>query len=380
MIKPTLKVRTNSIIYNYKGFGLPVSIVDDISEQAISWRRSTRGMGGYWEGSFTLTQDLTDVWEVYNSWLGYIVEENVWGVCTWEGQIVEIDFSQHGMTRRRSLNNMRNSIKVNYLDDEGEQQLTAAGTNSASISRFGTYEAVITADGLTVTAATALRDTQLKLWSWPYNNFVGASVGELGADSRKAMVHVTVAGLIHTGNRKFCTTGDGTADNVSDWIEEILISNDCEFLGPGLITANTLQVYKESSQPRRCWDLMKSLVDLGDASNDPYRLYVTHHGRVNYEPIGTETQYYIRDGVVYDSMGSLTDNPWSVQPGIMRDDSSSTWVLGESGGWLDNPRKFYGSEVDVGVDSGLKIKCEYYDEGELLIARLNYLYRDRPRE
>jgi len=34
----------------------------------------------------------------------------------------------------------------------------------------------------------------------------------------------------------------------------------------------------------------------------------------------------------------------------------------------------------VGVDTGLQIKSEFFDEGDLLISRLNYLFRNLPKE
>lgn len=372
MIKPILKIYTNTLAYQRHGIGPVEKFVKDITKEAIGWRRSTRSMGGCWAGSFSLTMELSDVFHIFDHWLGYNLREYSHGMWSWDGQIVEMDLTYKGMIRRRSLNLMRNYIKVSYLDEDGESQMTAAGEETFSTGKFGRYEALITADGLDSTAAEKYRDTQLNRWGWPRNTIIGADVGDI-SDENLAKLYVTVAGYIHTANRKFQTVGDGTLDNVSDWIEEIL-SDNCEFLYPGIIDSNTLQVYKTTSQPRRCWDLLKSLAEIGDADNDQYRIYCNPGGSVNYKQIDTTPQYVIRDGkLTYLGKMSVDIYPWLVQPAVMRDDTSPGAVIGWADPWLKTARAFYASEIDVGVDTGITVKTEYLDEGELLIARLNYL-------
>lgn len=361
----------------------PKTFVRSLRAVANGWRRSIRSMGGYWQGSFSMDLDYHDAIFAFANWIGYNITEYTAGQRTWEGQIVEMDMVFRGVARRISLDLLRNYITVEYLDQDGEKQVTAAGENTQSTDQFLRYEGIVTVDGMDSTAAAALRDTQLKQWSWPYVHFLGADVEPLEHSTlTRAQINVTVAGYIHTANRKFQATGDGTADNVSDWIEEIL-TNDCEFLHPGIIAANTLQVYKNTSQPRRCWDLMQELCQLGDSSNNLYRVYCGLDGVVSYQPISTTIGYYLKLGVLYSPHGNREINPWFVQPAVVQDWSISPYGHAgwRSGGWLKQANLFYASEIDVGVDTGLQIKSEQFpDESEMALARLAWNNQNRPEE
>ncbi len=220
-MKPTLKVYTP--INRGKFF------VADITQEAIGWRRSMRAMGGYWMGSFTLTSKTKyhggaggsgDLLEKFYNWLGGEIVEESGGFQTWQGLIYSMDLTHKGLIRRRSLDLMSNYVTVEYDDDEGEEQTTAAAENTDSSGWFGRKDALITYDGIGATAATAFRDRYLKENGLPYPRVVGVNpaVDMLESDEPVTTLEVNCCGYIFTGNWRFEQVGDGSIDNVSDWI------------------------------------------------------------------------------------------------------------------------------------------------------------------
>jgi hypothetical protein len=197
---------------------------------------------------------------------------------------------------------------------------------------------------------------------------------EIGGEP-EARLDVEVCGYIFTANWRYESAGDDSDDDVSAWISSI-ISTDCsDYLLPGAILSNTLQVRKETSLSMRAWDVLEELVELGDVNGNPWRLWVDNSRYVNYKQIPTAPQYYIRGGELYTSAaatGSL--DPLSVRPAVVRVMDYPVRKT-ELGSWLDDARDFYISEVSWGTGAGLVLKTEYWDESEILTAQAEYAGR-----
>jgi hypothetical protein len=82
-------------------------------------------------------------------------------VVTWE-DVYEMDLSRDWSTRRRSLDLMANYVTDEYVDDDGENQTTAAAQNATSISQYGRREELLTFNNFDQTAAAARRNRYLK--------------------------------------------------------------------------------------------------------------------------------------------------------------------------------------------------------------------------
>lgn len=349
-----------------------------------------RAMGGYWMGSFSLTSKSkyfggaggsSDLLEKFYTWLGGEIVEELGGFQTWQGLIYSMDLTHKGLIRRRSLDLISNYVKVEYNDDEGDEQTTTVAENTESSGMFGRKEAVITYDGIGDTAADAFRDRYLKENAHPYPRVVGVNptIDMLETDEPVTTLEVNCCGYIFTGNWRFERVGDGSVDNLSDWISEI-VTTDMEFIDVGVINTNTVQVYKQNSSPRRAWDVVKGLVEIGDTDGDPYYFMVGNNRLAYYGQIDTEPKYYLREGKLYS--GASGNNPtdiWRMRPAVVRDMDypvTSYW----SGGWLNNIRDFYMEEYECSVDTGLTIKSNLFDESEILISLASYLKRNEPDE
>lgn len=354
--------------------------IADITSDAIGWRRSIRALGGYWMGSFLLTSktrlynDQIALMDNFYNWLGAEIVEESGGFMTWQGLVYSMDLMHKGMTRRRSLDTMSNYIKVEYLDDEGENNYTAIAQNTESSAYFGRREALITYDGIGSTAADAFRDRYLKENAYPYPFVVGMdpTYGLEDFDNPETSLKVDCCGYIFTGNWRFESVGDGSQDNLSDYITDI-INTDMEFIEVGNINVNTLQVYKDTPGEKRAWDVIMDLVSVGDTDGDPYSFMVGNNRLAYYGQIDTNPSYYLRDGKIHASpAGNSPADIWRVRPGVIRDmDYPVTRTY--SGGWLNNIRDFYAYEIDSGIDSGLTIKTEIFDESELLISLASFI-------
>ena len=356
--------RTLEVFSRLKDASPPVFMAD-VSIAAQGWRRTIRRNGGYWDGSFTLFGTPGDLAAMFYEWLGCHFQERVGGYKTWEGLLYDMDFTVGKITRKRSLDLMYNRVGGIYIDDDGNTNDLAVAENLLSQGRYGRRDEWLSLDGYYTNSANAYRDTFLKENSWPWPRTVGAGLGQ-----GEAKLEVTVCGYIFTANWQFEDVGDGTTDDLDDWVSEIL-TTDCEFLEPGSITANTLQVVKDTNQPQRCWDVLMDLIELGDASGNPYRIYCDNDRIVNYEQISTSVDYHLRGGTLYLGVGGIAEaNPFMVKPGIVRDLTYPVRMT-ESGAWLADLRDFYIDEVEAG-DTGLTLKTDLFEESEIMMAQEIY--------
>ena len=77
-----------------------------------------------------------------------------------------------------------------------------------------------------------------------------------------------------------------------------IVSTDCEFLSAGRIEENTLQVQQETNIENRAWDEIVRIVELGDASGDPWRFWCGNDRKVYYKQVSTTPRYYVHGGIV----------------------------------------------------------------------------------
>ena len=346
----------------------------DVPMKARGWRRSIRGIGGYWQGEFTLYGDLSDLAQFFYHNLGCHIEEHSSGYKTWEGMIYEMEFTTDGVSRRRTFDTLYNHVRVRYITPDSEIALTTAASNTASIQAHGRREQIWPLDGQDTTPAETVRDSILSDFQWPRARTTGTTLGLVG----DASLFVRVCGYAFTANWRYESAGDNTDGDLSTWLSEI-ISTDCPFLKEGKIQSNTTQVRKETRIEMRAWDVITKMLELGisDGSNDvPARVYVGNERYFYYEQIRTTPLYFKRGGGFYTAAGSqIETEPWAVKPAIVRD---LTYPLQsfEIDSWLTDARDWYMSEVDVwdNEDGTARLvpKAADFEESDILIAQEAY--------
>jgi hypothetical protein len=336
----------------------------DISDAAANWKRNIRALGGFWQGSFTLNANTAEMAQAFQTWLGWHVQEHSAGNVTWEGMIYEMEFEQGGVKRRRSLDLMSNAIRATYTDPTTNAATTLAyTTQDQSIARYGRRENTLVVGTLTTASATAQRDTALKENAWPWARPVSLSL-----KNAKPVLTVKVCGYVFTLNWEYTSVQDGATGNVSTFINDIIVA-DCPFVSVGVIRTNTLQVKRATALTNRAWDTLRDQVVFGDASGNPWRLYVDVGRKVYYEQIVTTPKYYLFDGGLRSSIGeSVGVFPWLVRPAVVRD-STYPVTRAETGSFLSDARDMWIPEVEVDAHGNIMPKTDLFDEGDILAAQ-----------
>lgn len=348
----------------------------DVTRYMQGYRRSIRGRGGYWSGELVMTGPEVELARLFYEYLGGHFEERSSGAKTWEGMLYEMELTyptpkNNGVivSRRRSLDLMYNYVYGKYTTTAGATNDLAAASNANSIARYGRREEYLLINGVAQTPAQARRDVFLKEHAWPWPRVTSVQpVQERG----QATLSIMLCGYMLTANWRYRTAGDGTDGALGAYINTLITTDCATYLKVGKISTNSMTVKRGSTQPIRAGDLIFNLTDLGDASANPYWIYVHNDRQVVYEIIPETPRYFMHSGRIYETAGgsSLAD-PWKIKPGVFRDLTYPVRKT-EIGGWLDDVRDFYVSEVEVGTGAGLVLKTEIFEEAEILAAQAEY--------
>lgn len=105
----------------------------NLTRHAYSWSRSTRALGGYWLGDFTITPDTMTPWRMerfFNDHIGKRIEERTYSILTWEGLLWEMELTRDGVSYTRSMdpsrtyNRVKTSYTYPYFEDINQGNLT----------------------------------------------------------------------------------------------------------------------------------------------------------------------------------------------------------------------------------------------------------------
>lgn len=110
-----------------RGGGLIASITD----RARNWRRSTRRIGGYWLASFEYQGLRDEKDEMFLDGLMREVRETSGGVVNWQGFIGDMEYRRNGITWKRSMMGIANSIKCIFTR-QFDNLLTNGGAESGA--------------------------------------------------------------------------------------------------------------------------------------------------------------------------------------------------------------------------------------------------------
>lgn len=279
-------------------------------------RQAKRWQGGDWEMSLFVPvsgrYSAGELAEWFQSLLMKRVENNHMGAAAWKGLIWEMSLVKDGTKRTVSVGEVWNAVKTVYTEPEDSLQLeTAFFTSAKSIERYGRREFLLYLDHVELAQAQAAAQTFLAKMAFPQPELT--AIGTKEAEG----LHIQAVGDVFTLNNTYATTTSNGFEDVSVFIAAT-VTADAEFLTPGQIFTNTLEVEKEQRRPTRVWDLLLGLAELGDGSAVPYRLWV-EDGRVNYQPLSNAPIYEWR-GLKY-GLQTVTGQTrlWDAVPGVVRD-------------------------------------------------------------
>ncbi len=348
-----------------------LAFTGDLTAVARNWRRSSRAIGGYWLGSFTLSQeDMTraELQEFYNLNVGCRLIERTYGMVSWEGYIVEMRYAQDGSEFGISLwpETFTNRVVVYYSDDIGSRQVTAQADNTDSQAEFGVCARRVSVAGTTSTGAEALRDRMLAEYAWPRSRERGslAITGE-ALSPVPDQLEITVAGYWATLNWGYRATS-GT--NAASALVSALVGAS-EFVTAGRIETNSLSVRVDCYPlPRRRGDLIEEITQQGDSSGNLWKCGVYGGRELVYEQAPAVARYQHRAGELLDIMGTPVVLSM-MEPGFLvyNANAPAGWAQpGVSSAW-DDPRVSYCEEVEFIAPDELLLKFGPEDQRVSLI-------------
>lgn len=351
--------------------------VDDITAIADGYQHVTRYDAGYWRASFELTNSEPVLFDWFNNYLGFHLEEHSGGEKSWEGLLYEMELTWGNISRIRSLDYPKNYVTVRYKDRDTEAVLdTSPASEATSIARYGRLEEIYSIPPIDSTGADNMAATLLKRHAWP---IIQPMAG--GLDYGQPRLRCTFHGYIWTANYRHVglPSLDDAEGNLSTFIETI-VNNDCEFLSTGIIKENTTQIRRSLDQPARCYDQMKFLASLGDSSGNQYAVQVYNDRYLEYVQISNTPRYFLVNNRLQTTVaGGYEVNPWTVKPAVVRDQEYP--VSGaEQGSWFADRRDFMLEEVTVGANSGLTWRAIEFDEADTLIALSEAQYTQSEQE
>jgi hypothetical protein len=373
------------------------SSVMEFSELATEYSHSINRNGGYYDASWRLPlypsigigeyQEMVraepdlflsddqrmGTWSVLRTWfespyLMYHVEEKAAGAVTWEGVVWEMELTVGGLTKRVSMENVWNAVRVDYEDAAGSKHNTGWIEEAESIRLYGRKEMILHPKVVTATEATARGETFLARHAWPMPETVEI------ASTRAPGLFVQAVGYAATAQFQYINTdaADLATGNISDFVSRI-IQYDCEFLRAGNIETNTLQRRRQFPDLMRGWDGIKALVGEGDASGAPWTAMVYNGRRLDYEQADAEPVLFWRGEPEGVTVGSGNINPWQVRPGVMRDLTSAI-TTAQPGGFLQQARDTLVEEVEMSDGREQPVfKPGGFDPLAILRARDQYL-------
>ncbi|MHC4488919.1 MAG: hypothetical protein ACYSW7_07045 [Planctomycetota bacterium] len=336
---------------------------------SYEYRKRARLLGGDWSARFNLSGSEHELKNFFLTKIGHHLEQNTGSKKVWEGFIYEMDLSAHGITRRISMTDVRNAVKVKYTDTSGANQETSWYTNAQSIGIYGRIEEIIYLDRVLAATATAEAQTHLAESAFPTPKVVSVK------DNDELKLEVAAVGYVYTLNYKFVTAGDGTTKNISTYLADI-INTDSEFITVGSIETNTTQVKAEFNTDIRGWDAVVALTEVGDAIK-PYIAQVIEERRLIYEALDPEPSLFWNGRTLHKKVGTnLSVNPWTVRPGVMRD---LTWTRQQAraGAFLSDLRDVIISEAETAEGYSIPLlKTDEYDDSDFMTALAKELRSD----
>jgi hypothetical protein len=222
-----------------------------------------------------------------------------------------MDLTLDGITERVDLGEVWNAVRATYINELDVSTESSWYLHDDSIARYGRRELILYTDFENDAEAVARAQTELALSALPTPAPI--AVGAELVDG----LQVTAVGDAFLCNNKYITAGDGTTDDISDFVTDI-ITADLEFVSAGVIESNTLQIQKETQLRPRAWDQLLKLAEAGDANDDPWRVYIENDGRLNYVLGDNNPRYewYGRKHGLVDKLAGST--PWAAKPGVLR--------------------------------------------------------------
>jgi len=291
--------------------------VETITDMVAGWNRNTIWNGGADVGQFEIYGDANQLATYWQTWLGMDILETDQGISTWNGQIQRVELYAGSVPMARDLTLMYNRVRGQYdmAILELEDQWTAWYDLDESQYMYGVREEEVTPSS--GTRADCILQAQFinKMHGWP-PRFPCSNVKR---PDEVPHLKVYVSGYKHTLNNRYVpdTPTWVVNDEVSNVIDDII--DDSDYINVKKVASNDHQVATDIGLHEKSGDLLDSLLEFTDTSQNLYHGYVNNRRQFIYEVVDFEPDYYIANGEVYADSGiTATVAPRHVRPGVFR--------------------------------------------------------------
>jgi len=314
--KPTITPGTS---YTLRGAYIPdaFGIVNNYSHEL-------QAVGGYWSAQMQMNASFSQVEDwLFNGLNRHIeVADHALDVI-FEEFVNQVSATIGGVTISRGpVMEVSNDVALTYSTVDTSVDPPAVGMrvptdwaeDSDSQSKYGTLETMLSSGGVTDTEAEQLRDTFLADGVMPRHN-----QSLTFPPSGESSVSIEVLGYVHRLKKYVynqTTTGGDT--NLSTKLAAVLAAHPDSLYGTGSIETNTVQVKRWENDNNDAWGIIKTLTEIGDASDNRYTFGIYADATPRYEQVPTTTEY--SHGALDPEQGIMSRyggvlKPWNILPG-----------------------------------------------------------------
>lgn len=279
---------------------------DSIAQQIDTYSHEILANGGWWSASLALKGALVDTEDWFDNGLNRHVEVyNPALVKIWEGFVNRVTLSAGTLSAVRGpLLDAANRASVTYtpiLDATatppimGVQTTTLVADDAASQNKYGILEDVVSGgqlldDGVT-DEAVQQRNTFLNEMREP------ETTEDLGVGAMsEPTVELELLGYAHRLGRWIVQDLTAATIQIDTKLQTVMALDpngmfSTDYAG---ISANALLTSRYEDDNRTAWDVIQSLVSVGDAADDRYTFGVYGGLKAFYAPLPSDTAYQHR--------------------------------------------------------------------------------------
>lgn len=305
----------------------PQELDHNIAIESSSYSHEIAANGGFLSASFSIPSNRDDA-ESWIDGLGRHIEvydETL--ALVWEGFVNEIEIVMGALTVKRGpLLEVDNKVNVKHQTRTyntnppigGDSVETGFSSDTDSQDLYAIQENIITGGSISTTEGSELQGTYLAEFSFPQT---GQELSLGGGGAGEISVKLECLGYVHFLKRYYYSqVVTASTINLSAKIEDVLGADPNSIFSTDYsnLTANALQVSDYEDGDTDAYNIIMSMVGLGDASDNRYVFGIYEDRIAYYSAIPTSYEYEHRLADQGMRVVDLDDNevrPWNIRPG-----------------------------------------------------------------
>lgn len=283
-----------------------------------------QAVGGYWSAEIRMSTSFAQAEDWLFNGLNRHVEVTDHALdVIFEGFADRVSATIGGVTITRGpVMDISNRAALTYSTVDTSVDPPAVGVrvttdwseDATSQSLYGTLETVLSAGGVTDAEAVQLLATFMADGTSPRHDqsLTFPPTGD-------AAISIEVLGYVHRMKKYvYNQTATGGDTDLSTKLAAVIAAHPDSLYGTGSVASNTVQVKAWENDNDAAWGIVKTLVEMGDASDNRYTFGIYADLQPRYEQVPTEVEY--SHGALDPEQGIMSRyggvlKPWDILPG-----------------------------------------------------------------